>query len=226
MQIARNLLTLASAALLSASNAQSQEMPPQFTIDPNKRIEDRAYPKLAAVWPSNVITVCWENEAETTDPDRSLVKQAVEESWARHSALKFEGWRQCGRGAVDLRIRVADVEARTLRLGKENRNIPHAIQLNFTFRNWSRGCRKTRKKCIVSIAVHEFGHAIGYSHEQNRPDAPSECLRREPRQGENGDNHELTPWDPDSVMNYCNPKFHNNGVLSRFDRETVSQIYR
>ena len=35
--------------------------------------------------------------------------------------------------------------------------------LNFTFRNWGRSCQAGRKACIELIAVHEFGHAIGYA---------------------------------------------------------------
>jgi hypothetical protein len=79
-----------------------------------------------------------------------------------------------------------------------------------------------RESCIRSITVHEFGHAIGFAHEQNRPDTPGEC--DEVAQGTDGDLM-LSPWDLHSVMNYCNPKYNNNGELSAFDIKAVAYIY-
>jgi hypothetical protein len=35
----------------------------------------------------------------------------------------------------------------------------------------------------------------------------------------------LTPYDPHSVMNYCNQKYNNDGQLSDLDVKALQQIY-
>jgi hypothetical protein len=94
--------------------------------------------------------------------------------------------------------------------------------LNITFTNWSPTCRLDRQACIEKIAVHEFGHAIALAHEQNRPDAPVEC--QDQRQGSDGD-WAVTVYDPESIMNYCNPKWNNAGYLSKWDIEAARILY-
>jgi hypothetical protein len=94
--------------------------------------------------------------------------------------------------------------------------------LNFTFNNWNRTCRRSLYFCVKVIAVHEFGHALGFAHEQNRPDAPRECQKE--RQGGDGDVY-LSKYDPDSVMNYCNPEWNGGGTLSRKDIEGLQKWY-
>jgi len=75
--------------------------------------------------------------------------------------------------------------------------------------------------CVETIAIHEFGHALGFSHEQNRPDTPSWCNQE---QGTDGD-WAIGIWDLDSVMNYCNPLWNGDGQLSVTDIRAVQEIY-
>jgi hypothetical protein len=97
--------------------------------------------------------------------------------------------------------------------------------LNFRFFNWSPACaldEQHRQDCITRIAVHEFGHALGFDHEHNRRDSPSSCKYRD--EFLSGD-LSVGSWDLHSVMNYCNPVWDNGGKLSLTDIAGVRRFY-
>lgn len=189
-----------------------------------------AYVASAAIWQwpqgvPKIIYVCWENPTQQHSAEQALVQQAVAETWQAYSQLRFEGWQACVPGNYGIHIRIDDSGPHTKGLGRQLDRKQDGMVLNFTFNNWSPTCKENearRKSCIYTIAVHEFGHAIGYAHEQNRFDAPGEC--QELRQGNNGDLL-LTSYDPDSVMNYCNERYNNDGRLSERDRLALAAIY-
>lgn len=211
-----------SAARIGPSDPRDQKVVAGVFED----VLNYAFPSMADAWEINPIHVCWENMDKADSNLLELVRTAVEESWSRYSRLDFIGWEQCSPTTQGIRIVVKDDGPRTLGLGKRLDGVHDGMLLNFTFLKWSESCSEsedTRKDCVYSIAVHEFGHAIGFAHEQNRPDTPSdECYGR--AQGTSGDTL-LTPWDLHSVMNYCNPVYGNDGKLSEFDQYAVSAVY-
>jgi Astacin (Peptidase family M12A) len=187
------------------------------------------YVDLSTRWPvsangSTVIYVCWENSNSDSGKERQEVQEAITNTWRRNSKLEFKGWGQCEEKSSGIRIYVSDSGPHTLGLGRQLDGVNHGMVLNFAFKKWGDACDISAQKrdyCIKAIAVHEFGHAIGFAHEQNRPDKPGDCLQ--PSENENATM--LTPYDPHSVMNYCNEKYNNDGMLSELDLDALHQVY-
>lgn len=196
-------------------------------------IAGNAYIHSATLWPSTSIRVCWETEGYETE--KLYVRNAIERTWERESGVDFTHWGACPsypspmplsmlpmlyHAPANFRIRIGDEGPHTRGLGRQLQQYHAGMVLNFTFVNWP--CPYARQQCIEAIAVHEFGHAMGFAHEQNRPDTPAWC--REPQQGADGDRM-IGPWDANSVMNYCHNSYSNYGALSAVDIQAARAIY-
>lgn len=174
-------------------------------------------------WATTNINVCWENAKPEDEAHRQLVKKAVADTWEKHSVIRFQSWGDCQNGSLGIRIRVADKAPRTEAIGRYLNGRPNGMTLNFSFRHWGPECSKNVDFCIAASAAHEFGHALGFTHEQNRNDAPLQC-RREKAQGSVGD-YKVTKYDAKSIMNYCNPHWLGDGQLSALDIQAVQTFY-
>ncbi len=180
---------------------------------------DEGYVLTPSVWPKFDIPVCWEGDTTQYQTEKSWVRKKVANTWEKYSRVRFLGWSDCSSGSNSgIRIKVRDDNPHVKRLGRYLAGITNGMELNFDFQNWE--CNP-KKSCIENISVHEFGHALGFAHEQNRPDTPQWCQEE---QGTNGD-VVVGDWDINSVMNYCNPIWGNRGKLSTGDIATVQQFY-
>jgi hypothetical protein len=219
-----SLRAIALALALPLAGCGVSEAPPAASAD--ERLASTEAPLYIAsgkVWPYRSIPVCWENPGALNGPERGWVRAAVERTWQRYGDVYFHNWGACSSDTSGIRIRISDEGPHTKGLGYDLDGKTDGMVLNFTFNNWSAGCSSSgsRQFCIESIAVHEFGHALAYSHEQNRSDTPTWC---DQEQGTDGD-VTYGAWDLDSVMNYCNPEWNGNGTLSATDIRGHQRYY-
>lgn len=193
----------------------------------NQKDYDRlsGFPAEDAIWDTLRIPVCWENPNAVPHWERDLVREAIRSSWERWSKVRFIDWDQCSNSSRDgVRIVLEDAGPRTLGLGKRIKGKDQGLLLNHVFSKWNSSCASPETKriaCIKSIAIHEFGHILGFAHEHNRDDTPESCTDHP--QGSDG-SIKIGAWDLHSVMNYCNPEYVNRH-LSKVDILTVQYYY-
>lgn len=197
--------------------------------------QDSLYVLSSKIWRSRTIPVCWDNPnysnaAENTA--RAWVQTAVEESWGRAADLTFTGWGQCASWVGGIKIKIEDSSSAPHAdgLGTDLDNPFSRVVLNFTYVNWTPSCQTHLETCTKDIAVHEFGHALGFAHEQNRPDNidPVTGLPRcnKFQSGETTGDTTLGAYDGESIMNYCKTNYGwGYGKLSPLDIQGVQKIY-
>ncbi len=176
---------------------------------------------------NNTVPVCWMTPGFPREKD--IVRAAVANTWSWWANIDFTGWGDCPANGSEefVRVRVSAqgpedsgaggvAHLGTYALGTaENGRI--GMDLSFE-------AGKAVQRRVEYIGVHEFGHVLGFAHEQDAPgnEGPEKC-----NDGVDGGVKPvpITGYDRDSIMNYCNRDGNMTGLLTDIDIAGVQQIY-
>ncbi len=213
-------LTLLTGCMMEAGDAGYAE---ELMGEDVGLAEQPLYGNKNYYWPNagtgrTDINVCWENPGSAPGGTaaeraawRDARRRAVEESWGRHARINFYGWdgtdpvnrpTTCTSGAPGIHVVIcnlpSDARCPALPASQAGGGYPTIDGLNNGVRlNPNHG---------AAIAVHEFGHTLGFYHEEERPDAPNITSGACAKQSWPNDNPALYGgYDQTSIMSYCQP---------------------
>lgn len=186
------------AATLSACSGQDPVDPGQ--VDPLPEETDSRESALSTGYAVRGFNVCWTMPGYTAE--KSTVQNAISKTWESNGNVTFS-WTNPGTVAgcagADVAIYEEDVGPYFVPgSGK--------MVLNFTYINYGPVTEPGRRLTEISgSAVHEFGHVLGFTHEQNRSDELA-TMGVDCADADAPTTSEFTPYDQNSTMNYCTPR--------------------
>jgi cytochrome c551/c552 len=185
---------------------------------------------------NNIVPVCWETNGY--DREKEIVEQSVINTWQRHTTITFKGWGICPFGGIAGSATTKQVRIRITPLAKNKDGVyPNSGgdgSARFGMQALSSASENNpgmhmafapdgsaSKGRVEYIGVHEFGHVMGFIHEQNSPNHDATHCAGGTEKGSTS----LTDYDPDSIMNYCNSDGNGAGNLTAKDIEGLRRLY-
>jgi hypothetical protein len=190
------------------------------SVDNVDTVDNRLWGDTARFWTQRplVLPVCFEvnatnNPTAANDPDaRRWIQQAVESNWSRFARITFTGWGDCP--SVNTSVQGLRVQINTQGLnctgtvcadafGREVNGLANGVKIAQCLPGQSGPCgRPTREEAVTVMALHEFGHALGFQHEEDRKDSPRASCGNPP-DVDGPTDRRYGSFDINSVMSTC-----------------------
>ncbi len=171
------------------------------------------------LWSGNpvMIPVCWENPSTGnifaptfTIPEstsREWARNAIEGQWARYGRVTFTQWDTCSAGEAGVHIQILTNGTSSAPGGSTLNGVSNGVKLNLYYGDRPGDCQASQanlQRCVQAVALHEFGHVLGFYHEEERPDYPAGGTGACAQQSfPNANPQYYGAYDIDSVMSYC-----------------------
>lgn len=218
--MSRAVVGVACAVL--GAGCELEASPDEAIDDAIAEHESALYANTGFFWPTagtgrTDINVCWENPnsapgttAAARATWRDQRRRAVEESWGRNARINFYGWdgnnpviapTVCVSGAPGIHVVIC-----TLPTDSRCPALPASQATAFPTVNGLNNGVRLNPDHGASVAVHEFGHTLGFYHEEERPDSPNITSGPCAKQSfPNANPISYGAYDPTSTMSYCQP---------------------
>jgi hypothetical protein len=185
--------------------------------------------------PEPSVNVCWVNPSNATisgtgytvtEPElRAIARQAVERNWQRHAKVNFTNWSTCVSGE-DVRITINQTGGPSANGVGRPASGARLVNLNLYFNDIPARCKSNRgqhDRCVMSDAIHEFGHVLGFWHEESRNDyTGASCGNGDPKQPV----QYYGTYTTQSIMSYCSDGINGTRAFTEVMPNDIAAVQR